>query len=148
MAGDNSALPRSGKPATPPEGGRVARTTFDPDIANVGRARAWAATQLRTRRPLPVGLIADIELVLSELMTNAIKAKATEIVLELRWDDALVVVVSVADNAAGDLVIRAPNRDATGGRGLPIVAALSTAWGVEPRPTGKRVWASVADRTA
>jgi serine/threonine-protein kinase RsbW len=39
--------------------------------------------------------------------------------------------------------------DDAGGRGLPIIEALSTRWGSRPAPGGKRVWARIepeADR--
>lgn len=44
--------------------------------------------------------------------------------------------------APGDLV--EPAADAETGRGLLLVQALSSAWGVAERPVGKTVWADIA----
>jgi hypothetical protein len=35
---------------------------------------------------------------------------------------------------------RTPAEEDTSGRGLGLVAALATAWGVDERPGGKSVW--------
>ena len=37
----------------------------------------------------------------------------------------------------------APDHSAEGGRGLALIAALAEAWGCEPLPDGKRVWATI-----
>src|SRR3954470_21910704 len=117
---------------------------YGPDLSNVAKARAWAMGELREHARADERLLADVELVLSELMTNAIKAGATEVAvaLEATGDS---VLLSVEDDAAGEVTVRRPNAAAPGGRGLPIVAALSTEWGVERRHPGKRVWASLSD---
>lgn len=122
---------------------RVSLIQYEPELSNVARARAWAADQLRDHAQAQDGLVADVELVLSELMTNAITAGASQVFLELRAHPEWVLV-SVEDDAGGQLVVRPPSPAGLGGRGLPIVAALSTHWGVEARSPGKRVWASVA----
>jgi anti-sigma regulatory factor (Ser/Thr protein kinase) len=121
---------------------QVATSSYEPDLSNIAKARAWAADQLRDHIQAHGRLVADVELVLSELMTNAIKAGATQVSVELhvhpKW-----VLVSVEDDAGGRLTMRSPSPTAPGGRGLPIVAALSTEWGVETQSPGKRVWASL-----
>jgi anti-sigma regulatory factor (Ser/Thr protein kinase) len=135
----------------PSETGQVASVTqqhvsssgYDPQLSNVASARAWAAAELRDHNQVEDRLVDDVELVLSELMTNAIQAGATRVSIELHahpdW-----VLVSVEDDAGGQVTIRPGSPTAAGGRGLPIVAALSTQWGVEARSRGKRVWASMA----
>jgi anti-sigma regulatory factor (Ser/Thr protein kinase) len=125
---------------TPP---RVSSSTYEPQLANVARARAWAADELRGHHQVQDRLVSDVELVVSELMTNAITAGATRVSIELRAHPE-GVLVSVDDDAGGQLAIRPPSLTIPGGRGLPIVAALSTQWGVETRSPGKRVWASMA----
>lgn len=121
----------------------VARTTYGPDIDNVSRARAWAVGELRDRVPADDRLLADVELVLSELITNAIKAGTTRVTVELRADRHSVRV-RVQDDAGGRLTVRAASPTTPGGRGLPIVAALSSDWGVDETAPGKRVWATLA----
>jgi anti-sigma regulatory factor (Ser/Thr protein kinase) len=83
------------------------------------------------------------QLVVSELVTNAVKYAPGPIALELRildgavrvsvWDSAPVL----PDVAAGD-----PRR--VGGHGLEITLAVSQAYEVHREPVGKRVTALIA----
>jgi hypothetical protein len=50
----------------------------------------------------------------------------------------------VSDEAEGWPESRQASVYDTGGRGLPLVSALSSAWGVRLVPTGKVVWAELA----
>jgi hypothetical protein len=47
--------------------------------------------------------------------------------------------LEVTDASAGTPVVRSPPPDAENGRGLWLVSELSTRWGVDPAPVGKRV---------
>lgn len=83
-------------------------------------------------------------LIVSELVTNAIAHTQGQVRLDLTLaQDRLRIAVN-------DSSPRSPARpttldlDATGGRGLLIVEALSTAWGSVPFAGGKQVWAEVA----
>ncbi len=84
--------------------------------------------------------------VLSELLTNAVvhahvsPGREIETCFRHEADGRLRIAVDDADDRRPHL--RAPGLD--GGRGLPLVAALSDSWGVSPRPqngVGKSVWA-------
>lgn len=86
-------------------------------------------------------------LLVSELVSNAILHGQPVIVLTVRMDpDA--IEVKVTDN--GETLPAPPGAPAdsrqTRGRGLHLVAALSTQWGVTPKapPPGKSVWFSLA----
>lgn len=89
-------------------------------------------------------VIEEVVLVASELVGNAIRHTSAESgqPLDVTWDrqgDDLVVAVS-----DGSRLIprrRDARVDTTGGRGLAIVEAIASSWGVSPTPTGKRVWA-------
>jgi anti-sigma regulatory factor (Ser/Thr protein kinase) len=120
----------------------AASSRYGPERTNVGRARAWAVAELRQHAQAGEQLLANVELVISELMTNAIKAGATEVSLTLEAGPRSVMI-SVHDDAGGRVALRTADPTATGGRGLPIVAALSTDWGVEIWSLRKRVWASL-----
>jgi hypothetical protein len=82
----------------------------------------------------------DVLLCLSELLTNAVHHGLAPIGL---------VVESGADGVrieVRDCSPELPRRrlpDATGGRGLHIVAAVARRWGTEPAPWGKTIWAEV-----
>ncbi len=83
-----------------------------------------------------------IVLLTSEVVTNA--------VLHARTEARLTVVVSygsvrveVIDGEPREPVPRVAAVDDTSGRGLQLVDALSSRWGVESLADGKRVWFEV-----
>lgn len=86
--------------------------------------------------------IADAEVIVSELLTNAINARcdSTELMLTARDD---MVRIEVHDDAAGEPRPRRPDSDDEHGRGLMIVSALAHDWGFERSGRGKRVWAEL-----
>jgi hypothetical protein len=49
----------------------------------------------------------------------------------------------VVDKNKAPVVRRNPQEDDTAGRGLMLVDALTTHWGVTATPWGKRVWAEL-----
>ncbi|WP_298990581.1 ATP-binding protein [uncultured Pseudokineococcus sp.] len=86
--------------------------------------------------------VADVaELLVSELVTNALVhgggAASMAVVVAPGG-----VRVEVADDLPDELepVVRPASASATGGRGLALVEALATAWGVRRAPGGKVVW--------
>jgi anti-sigma regulatory factor (Ser/Thr protein kinase) len=88
-------------------------------------------------------VIADAEMIVSELLTNAVKANcsSTEVMLST-YDHALRI--EVHDDALGTPELRHPDITEASGRGLLIVSALSRDWGVEASGGGKSVWAELA----
>lgn len=81
------------------------------------------------------------ELLVSELVTNAILHARTELQLCLAVDGEQVLVC-VADRAADTpaLAPQSQSRTRPGGRGLALVADLSKAWGTARYSSGKTVW--------
>ncbi|MFN2517448.1 MAG: ATP-binding protein [Jatrophihabitantaceae bacterium] len=121
--------------------------TYPCEPASPGHARAYCREHLG-----PVmGHVADgrevvstTELVITELMTNAINAGCSgEITLELALHHNHLQV-SVQDNAPGQPRVKQPSASNEHGRGLHIVATLATSWGVVPVVGGKQVWADLA----
>ncbi|MEV6972533.1 ATP-binding protein [Kitasatospora sp. NPDC093806] len=92
--------------------------------------------------PLAEDALRDVELLSSELITNAVCHTHAPCVVWVSWDsDRLRVEVTDVGHelpAAGGIDV-----DATDGRGLFLVAALATDWGTEPDPAGKRIWFEV-----
>lgn len=82
-------------------------------------------------------------LVVSELVTNAVRHARTGLTvgLRLRTDHLLV---EVEDQDSRPPVLQHNDRDALGGRGLILIDALSRSWGSQPCPVGKVVWAELA----
>ena len=85
-------------------------------------------------------LAAPVELVVSELVTNAVRHAGTSMTLRLtRVPQG--VLVEVDDAGGGRPHVVAPLRRSAGGHGLAIVERLADAWGHEERGDGKTVWA-------
>lgn len=83
--------------------------------------------------------MATLELLLSEMLTNAMEHGSPPIAVALDWDgDRLRAEIS--DGSPQVPVHRSPAPGDAGGRGVWLVARNATAWGVEPMPTGKSVW--------
>ncbi len=125
-------------------GGVVHRTVVELVIRQttdaVPRARRFVVDSLADE---PAAMREDVELVTSELVTNALLHGGAPVRLRvLRTADAVRLEVEDAGRQAP--VPLQPSADAMTGRGLALVAALSTAWGVERgRDGGKVVWAEV-----
>ncbi|GGP85568.1 SpoIIE family protein phosphatase [Streptomyces sindenensis] len=98
----------------------------------------------RTLRDWAVTEEADsVLLVVSELVTNAVAHTQGEVRLALTLTgDRLRVAVNDASPRAP---VKTENVDweATGGRGLLLVAAMSAAWGSVPLSGGKQVWCDI-----
>ena len=116
----------------------VATIELDQDPALVATARKAASEQLIAWNLPEAAFIT--ELVVSELVTNAIKHAAPPIRLRLiRGETSLICEVSDGSSTAPHLR-RARTFD-EGGRGLLLVAQLSQQWGTRQTPTGKTIWA-------
>ncbi|MFC9128185.1 SpoIIE family protein phosphatase [Streptomyces sp. NPDC057099] len=107
----------------------------DPEV--VAEARAQVSRQL-SAWGLDDAAYAT-ELVVSELVTNAIRYGDSPIGLRLIRDRTLICEVSDASSAAPHMR-RAHTYD-EGGRGLQMVAQLTQGWGARHTPTGKTIWA-------
>ncbi|MGW2934354.1 ATP-binding protein [Streptomyces sp. NPDC001156] len=79
------------------------------------------------------------ELIISELVTNAIRHGTPPIRLRLIRDRMLILEVSDASSTSPH-IRRAATTD-EGGRGLFLVAQCSHRWGTRYHATGKTIWA-------
>ena len=82
------------------------------------------------------------ELVVSELITNAIRYARSPIQLRLIHDRALICEVSDGSSTAPHL--RQARAFDEGGRGLLLVSQLTQRWGSRQTPQGKTIWAEQA----
>ena len=82
------------------------------------------------------------ELVVSELVTNAIRYGNGPGALRLIRDGS-ALVVEVSDHSNSHPHLRRAHRDDEGGRGLAIVAQLVDRWGSRYTREGKTIWAEV-----
>jgi hypothetical protein len=141
---------------------RVATRTLGADVESVRAARDFAVATLHrwgiTERSQ------DIAIVVSELLTNALRHGLSE--ADESWppetgdsrprrpirfgllQPASYVLCAVADPSRAAPVLRAGDSFAETGRGLHIICALSDQWGFTPSDTGKVVWAMFCPRLA
>ncbi|WP_353944518.1 SpoIIE family protein phosphatase [Streptomyces sp. HUAS MG91] len=110
--------------------------TLPREPKSVGRARELTRTQLLAWDLEP--LVDTTELLVSELVTNALRYGEGEIRLRLLLDRSLVCEVWDA-GLVQPRRRRARDTD-EGGRGLQLVGLLSAAWGSRRTPRGKTVW--------
>ncbi|WP_459981887.1 ATP-binding protein [Nocardioides sp. AN3] len=110
------------------------------DQASVRAARVLVAQSLPdvSRTSLEI-----VVLLTSELVTNAVHHGTGPVQLRLSRDDQ-GVRVEVADESSERPVLRPIDHDAHHGRGLLLVDALASGWGVDSDKTGKTVWFRLA----
>jgi anti-sigma regulatory factor (Ser/Thr protein kinase) len=116
------------------------RLTLSAGLHAPSHARAW----VRARTPqLPHNVREDALLVVSELVTNAVRHGSPEVELCLcLLPDRVRIAVYDGGDALPVVPSANPSIDRPTGRGLLIVAATASDWGVtrsEGR-TGKTVW--------
>ncbi|KUO03563.1 phosphatase [Streptomyces caeruleatus] len=123
---------------------RVATWHLDADPEVVARARSDVARQLADWGLAELDFTA--ELVVSELLTNAIRYGRPPISLRLIHDRTLLCEVSDASSTTPHL--RRARVFDEGGRGLLLVAQLATQWGTRHARRGKTVWAELNESAA
>lgn len=109
---------------------------------SVARARGWLRREVARVRSVSDAVADTLELIVSELITNAVRAGCVEVHLRLRFEPDCVVV-GVSDDAPGRPVEQRPSPDSPTGRGLMIIAAVAHDWGFDEFENGKQVWARV-----
>lgn len=87
-------------------------------------------------------LLNDAALVVTELATNAVIHGHSSFSVDIRPHPGSIRL-SVRDNSRAAPVLREEAGLTLSGRGLRIVRALSSQWGVEPAGDGKTVWAEL-----
>ncbi|MGY3199543.1 SpoIIE family protein phosphatase [Streptomyces sp. TE5632] len=116
---------------------QVAAWDLPPDPAVVAEARRTATRQL-SHWGLDE-LVFTTELIVSELVTNAIRHAVGPVRLRLIRERALVC--EVFDGGATTPHLRHPRAMDEGGRGLLLVSQLAQRWGTRFVPDGKVIWA-------
>lgn len=119
---------------------RVAEWELTAEPVSVGRARELATGQLEAWGLEELAFAT--ELVVSELVTNAVRYAGGPLGLRLIRDRTLVC--EVADTGHTSPHLRHSAADDEGGRGLFIVAQLVQRWGTRYTPTGKTIWTEQA----
>jgi serine phosphatase RsbU (regulator of sigma subunit)/anti-sigma regulatory factor (Ser/Thr protein kinase) len=110
--------------------------TLPAKLTSVKQARELVAEPLR--RWKLHDLIPTTELIVSELVTNAVKYSRAEVTVRLVNEKALVL--EVMDTSPALPRLRQAKADDENGRGLQVVRQLSKRWGARRTPAGKVVW--------
>jgi serine/threonine-protein kinase RsbW len=112
---------------------------FPNDPAAVRAARKFALHELSG---FSADLLEIIELLVSELAGNAVRHTNSSFQVRIGADQRRIRI-SVSDRGPGRPVVRGLDPDAVTGRGLALVAMLSSSWGVRRNRSlagGKAVW--------
>nr|WP_203950573.1 ATP-binding protein [Microbispora rosea] len=119
---------------------RRARWTLPAGPRSTSRARRLVRAALRDWAGGADAEVPEVaELLVSELVTNALKHGRGEPVLALLLRDG-VLRCEVEDEARVRVPPPGTPLEDEGGRGLLIVESLSRSWGVRPTSRGKAVW--------
>jgi serine phosphatase RsbU (regulator of sigma subunit)/anti-sigma regulatory factor (Ser/Thr protein kinase) len=123
----------------------VAELVLDAESDAVPRARRFVLDLLDAASS---DLRDDAELVVAELVTNAVLHGAPPVTLRIqRLADA--IRIEVEDRGQRRPLVMRSADDAMTGRGLALVGRLARGWGVDPADAGgKAVWAEVGDCAA
>ncbi|MFC4469354.1 SpoIIE family protein phosphatase [Streptomyces xiangluensis] len=122
------------------EASRVATWDVPPDPALVARTRKDAVEQLDVWGLDETAFAA--ELVVSELVTNAIRHGSAPVRLRLIHEDA-TLICEVSDGSSTAPHLRRARTFDEGGRGLLLVAQLTERWGSRHTDDGKTIWAEL-----
>jgi hypothetical protein len=112
-------------------------------IAHAPRHARNIVTEACARWDL-VHLLGPATLIISELVSNVIDHAHTFMTVHVAVHGSCLYL-SVLDGSGTPPVLRRGNSPSTlGGRGLHLVAAVSSAWGYIAEDSGKTVWATLA----
>jgi anti-sigma regulatory factor (Ser/Thr protein kinase) len=86
-----------------------------------------------------------VEIVVSELITNAVLHAGAGVPLRLHLHAGHRLRVTVSDGSAIQPIVHSLDGEADSGRGLQIIAAIVDRWGVDDRgDEGKSVWVELS----
>lgn len=108
----------------------MSKHVLAPDLGSVGTARDIVAAEMGSIDAPRDGLVADVQLAVSELVTNAVSHGTEPITLSIEITDGSIVCRVGSGiretQTMPDLVeLRAPGPDGRSGRGLAIVRSLA-----------------------
>jgi anti-sigma regulatory factor (Ser/Thr protein kinase) len=117
------------------------KRTFENQPASVPAARRFATGALRG---LSADLVEAVELMVSELATNCVRHTSGEFEITIEQTPREIRVEAL-DDGRGRPRLRSPGPAEPHGRGLLIVNALSSDWGVDVRDQHRKaVWFTVS----
>lgn len=122
--------------------GMELRSPVDHSPAGVSAARRTVVRQLEAWGLADA--IDDMQIVVSELVTNAVRYGENPVELRLRIHGELLRVEVFDGNTVDIPAPRQASDTESTGRGMPLIDALTVDWGVEVSESRKVVWADLA----
>ena len=115
---------------------------FPSSLISARRARQLVRGMVTPYLPAPK--LDTIELLTSEVVTNAVVHAASSPIVEVTAESGTVRISVQDQNPAWPMPTRDVAEDATSGRGMVLVDVMADAWGVERlADDGKRIWFEV-----
>jgi anti-sigma regulatory factor (Ser/Thr protein kinase) len=93
----------------------------------------------REHKAVAASVVDDVQLVVSELVTNAVKHTAGPCGMDLSYIPDGHVQIAVWDTSARPVTVMPADPGRIGRHGMEIVAALCGGFTVTPTPTGKKI---------
>jgi serine phosphatase RsbU (regulator of sigma subunit)/anti-sigma regulatory factor (Ser/Thr protein kinase) len=118
----------------------IVRWTLPAELTSARKARSLIKRPLRKWGLLE--LLPAAELLVSELVTNAVRYAQGKIGLRLILEGGLVC--EVLDDSAALPRLRHPDEEDERGRGLQVVSQIAQRWGARRSLSGKVVWCELA----
>jgi anti-sigma regulatory factor (Ser/Thr protein kinase) len=107
--------------------------------ASIGSARVARQLVRSTLGGFPEPVVEVAELLVSELVANAVRHAGSAPIVRIEVASA-GIRVAVQDASATIPQVQLPSEEARGGRGLVLVDSLAASWGWSKTAEGKRVW--------
>ena len=121
------------------DSGRVITRRLPPTSASVSLARRFVR-QLLAEWQVSDETSGDVELAVSEIVTNAARHSEDTLDLRLTCTDALVAFAISDSSHRMPGAVAAVDSYSTSGRGLFLVDAVASRWGIESDGLGKTIW--------
>jgi CheY-like chemotaxis protein/anti-sigma regulatory factor (Ser/Thr protein kinase) len=122
---------------------REAHATFDADVATVPQARDFVRATLTDWGT--TGAVDEALLVVSELAANAVVHAGSSYGVRLSRSASGVLRIEVSDDDPGTPEPQPFSSTAESGRGIVLVSAIATSWGIETEGrVGKVTWAELS----
>ena len=124
------------------QAGRVMECALPPVPGSNGVARS-ALRAYCQQHQVPVDVRDSGELVISELVTNALVHAGTPFMVWAEYDAGKLTVAVLDGESTPPVVHPFDAGERSGGRGMPLIEALGAAWGVATVHLGKVVWVTI-----
>jgi hypothetical protein len=129
------------------QAGRVMEFALPPIPGSAGVARSGLRAYCQQHQ-VPGDVRDAGEIVISELVTNALVHAGTPFLVWAEYDASQLTVAVLDGESTPPTVHPFDAGERSGGRGMPLIEALGAAWGVATVHLGKVVWVTIGPAPA